>query len=102
VAKLAFDSLRRHEQTRLRDETGTTDDENKVEREMLLRARNSAREAMKTDQTFLGGTKERGMALRTPDWEHTMACYLCASMMGYKDTKVWPEDHEQTAFAKFR
>lgn len=45
--------------------------------------------AMERHETFLGGTHEMGIAFTIPDYEPHMACYQCASTMGYKSPKTW-------------
>ena len=100
VAKLALAALHAHEKRILFSAPGSDNaNEEQVDEKTLWDARKSAREAMKTDPAFLGGTHESGMALRTPSWEHNMACHACASMMGYKDTKAWKEKAQKAYHA---
>jgi hypothetical protein len=102
-AELAFAALHAYEKRILIGATGSDNvNEEQVDKETLWNARKSAWEAMKTDSTFLGGTHEKGVALRTPDWQPSMACYACAGMMGYEDTKDWEEEEQKEYFTNFR
>ena len=70
-------------------------------KELLVDARKKAKKAMESHRTFLGGTHESGLALRTPDWTGNMPCYLCSSMMGYMAIKTWTETEQTGYFLTF-
>jgi hypothetical protein len=91
----AFRALRGLETSFLSKTPGNDDNE------PLWDARKKAKEAMESHHTFLGGTHESGMALKPPGWTHHMACYLCSSTMGHKDTKPWTESEQKRYFLGF-
>jgi hypothetical protein len=74
----------------------------KTKKDLLWGARKAAGAAMRVDDTFLGGTHEVGIALRTLDLKPNMACYLCGSMMGYVDPIVWTEDERKAYVLTFK
>ncbi|KAK4150987.1 hypothetical protein C8A00DRAFT_17550 [Chaetomidium leptoderma] len=83
LGNAAFNALRALENPSLASERPEGADK----QELLWDARKSARAAMRGHPSFLGGTHETGLALRTPRWTSNMGCYLCSSIMGYPH---WP------------
>ena len=82
----ALGALRELEESLSREKAG---DEDKTK--PLWDVRKSARAAMREHETFLGGTHEMGLALRTPGWSPNMPCYLCSAIMGYRNAGSWSE-----------
>ncbi|KAL6698548.1 hypothetical protein J3F84DRAFT_345506 [Trichoderma pleuroticola] len=69
--------------------------------DLLWRARASAIEHMRSDDSFLGGEDEMGIALRPPTWSINQGCYLCQGMMGYQSPKSWNENQRKKYILKF-
>lgn len=99
-AMAAFQALRRKEVEALaelqNDLGGTSDRE-----DLLWSARSRAIEQMRSDDSFLGGENEMGIALRPPTWSINQGCYLCQGMMGYQSPKSWNENQRRKYILKF-
>ncbi|KAM0261170.1 hypothetical protein ACHAQJ_002432 [Trichoderma viride] len=97
-AMKAFETLRRKEMEALAelqsDSGGTSED-------LLWRARSRAIEQMRSDESFLGGENEMGVALRPPTWSINQGCYLCQGMMGYQSPKSWNENQRRKYILTF-
>lgn len=99
-AMAAFQALRQKEVEALaglqNDSSGTSNRE-----DLLWSARSRAIEQMRSDDTFLGGENEMGIALRPPKWSINQGCYLCQGMMGYQSPKSWNENQRRKYILKF-
>lgn len=58
---------------------------------LVCDARKRAIRSMRDDSSFLGGTHEMGLEVRTPEWSTNQSCHLCQGMMGYEVVKQWKE-----------
>ncbi|OIW23323.1 hypothetical protein CONLIGDRAFT_693943 [Coniochaeta ligniaria NRRL 30616] len=66
-----------------------------ITKEDLIEIRQQAVNDTHRDQSFLGGTNEVGLALRTKGWSPNKPCYLCYGMMGYQQAILWkPKDQK--------
>lgn len=59
---------------------------------LVCDARKRAIRLMRDDSSFLGGTHEMGVAVRTTDWKANHPCYLCQGMVGCEVVKQWKEN----------
>ncbi|UKZ96173.1 uncharacterized protein TrAFT101_010973 [Trichoderma asperellum] len=99
-AMQAFQALHRKEVEALTELQGNSGG-NFDGAELLWRARSRAMEQMRSDDSFLGGENEMGLALRPPSWSINQGCYLCQGMMGYKSPKVWNENQRRRYILTF-
>lgn len=63
--------------------------------ELRWMSRSKAIEQMQSDDSFLGGQNEMGVALVPPSWVINQGCYLCQGMMGYQPAKSFNENRRQ-------
>lgn len=87
LATKAFQALRREEKKALNELKHSPSTSTLAKKELEYRARLRAIAQMKSDDSFLGGENEIGIALRPPTWAFNRGCYLCQGMMGYKSPK---------------
>lgn len=69
--------------------------------QLLWDARRQAANDLRGDEAFLGGTNEMGLAFRPLSWSANKPCFLCFSMMGYRDVMGWSTKDQDKYMALF-
>lgn len=85
----AFKSLKEKERLFTGELQSNHDAHSSNTKSLVYDARKRAIRLMRDDSSFLGGTHEMGLAVRTPEWSTNQPCYLCQGMMGYEVVKQW-------------
>jgi hypothetical protein len=72
-----------------------------ISKQDLIAIRRQAAIDTHRDPSFLGGTNETGLALRTSGWSPNKPCYLCFGMMGYQQAVTWKTKDQENYNATF-
>ncbi|KAL7936452.1 hypothetical protein V8C35DRAFT_295525, partial [Trichoderma chlorosporum] len=99
-ATAAFRALREKEAKALQELQSNSDSASDM-KDLLWGARATAIRQIRSDDSFLGGDEEMGIALRPPTWSINQGCYLCQGMMGYKSPKTWNENQRKKYILTF-